>query len=272
MGSILDVAEYINENARGIANEIVKYNVEKLEIELPKEVIDKSIKVTAEFMKFLAETINLNDDTVAEGLIEWSKKNGEQEASLMGKISSLIKPYADTRLEYIKRITKIAMNHGLTTEEVVRVNNRVNYMLDISLTETILSYEHHTDALMKKRQKEINDLSAPVVPIQDGIAVLPLIGSVDYDRAEHLLTHAVPKISQLGVQSMIIDFSGIITITPEVAGHVFDIYNVLRLLGINVIVTGIRPDLASEVVKGGIDFSSIKTYANVKQAIESMES
>jgi rsbT co-antagonist protein RsbR len=59
-------------------------------------------------------------------------------------------------------------------------------------------------------------------------------------------------------------------IDTAVANHIFKIHEVLRLLGVNAIATGIRPELAQTVVNGGIDFSSIKTYANVKQAIEDM--
>ncbi|RFU62834.1 STAS domain-containing protein [Peribacillus glennii] len=271
MSSLESVSKYLINNAASLAAEIIDYNITKLDFTVPDEVVNKAINVHTEFIKLLAEAVtNADTSIVTEGLIEWSKQNGEREASLMGKISSLIKPYADTRLFFINQITKISIDHGLSTEEVVMINSRVNYMLDISMTETILAYEEYTDNIIKKRSTEANELSAPVVPIQDGMAVLPLIGSFDYDRTEHLLNKVVPKISELRVECLIIDFSGIVTIDMEVANHIFNVNKVLRLLGINVIATGIRPDLATKAIGGGIDFSSIRTYANVKQAIESI--
>jgi rsbT co-antagonist protein RsbR len=50
------------------------------------------------------------------------------------------------------------------------------------------------------------------------------------------------------------------------------VYRVLGLLGIDVLVTGLRPELAINAVSEGIDFTSIKTFASVKQAIESIRS
>ncbi|MEK1832817.1 STAS domain-containing protein [Priestia megaterium] len=114
-------------------------------------------------------------------------------------------------------------------------------------------------------------LSVPIVPIQDGIAVLPLIGSIDSERAEYILENVILKIIEMKVEYLIVDFSGILNIDTIAERYLFDIYSVLRLQGIEVVITGIRPELAQTVVRNGIDFSSIKTYATVKQAIETQK-
>ncbi|MET1032113.1 STAS domain-containing protein, partial [Domibacillus tundrae] len=179
--------------------------------------------------------------------------------------------YPAIRLGFIEQITKISTEHGLSTEDTVTLNKTVSHMLDVSVTETILAFERQTDHLLDEREREINELSAPIVPIQDGIAILPLIGTVDSYRVEHILNKVLPDIPRLKVECLIIDFSGIVTIDTDVAHHLFRVYDILRLLGINVLFTGIRPDLATKAISGGIDFSSIKTYANVKQAIENIK-
>ena len=139
------------------------------------------------------------------------------------------------------------------------------------MIETIFAYEAYRDGLMKERQKEINELSAPIVPIQQGFAVLPLIGVIDYPRVQHLLNNVLPAISLIDTEHLIIDFSGILTIDTEVAQHIFTIYNVLQLLGIHVMFTGIRPNLSMAVVQAGIDFTAFNTFGSVKQAIESIK-
>jgi rsbT co-antagonist protein RsbR len=120
---------------------------------------------------------------------------------------------------------------------------------------------------IKKNQKVITELSSPVVPIQNGVAILPLIGKFDLDRSDHILTYVIPKINELSIESLIIDFSGIATIDTDVAREIFKIKEVLDLIGVNSILTGIRPDLAINVIKAGIDFTSLKTYGTVHQAI-----
>ena len=145
-------------------------------------------------------------------------------------------------------------------------------MLDISISETVIVFEHVKDEMVKKAQQEVLKLSVPIVPIQDGIAVLPLIGSIDSERAEYILENVILKIIEMKVEYLIVDFSGILNIDAIAERYLFDIYSVLRLQGIEVVMTGIRPELAQTVVRNGIDFSSIKTYATVKQAIETQKS
>ena len=130
-------------------------------------------------------------------------------------------------------------------------------MLDISITETVIVFEQVKDEIIKKAQQEVLKLSVPVVPIQDKAAVLPLIGSIDSERAEYILENVILKILEMKVEYLIVDFSGILNIDTIAERYLFDIYSMLRLQGIEVMMTGIRPELAQTVVRNGFDFSSI---------------
>jgi rsbT co-antagonist protein RsbR len=272
MNSVSVVANYIIENAKSIATEVVEYNIAKLDFELPEVIKDNLITFQTEFIKFLGEVVTYEDDRqVAPAFIDWYKPYEQQvEPSPIAKVSSIVAPYAEVRLLFNNRLTSISKDHHLSIEDAAMIQNRLNYMLDIGLTRSIIGYEEHTEKESKKRRAELMELSSPIVPFKDGIAVLPLIGSVDYQRAEHLISTTIPRVSELKVTCLIIDFSGIVSIDTEVANHIFNVYSVLRLLGINVIFTGIRPDLASKAVNTGINFSLIKTYSNVQKALESM--
>nr|WP_275940731.1 STAS domain-containing protein [Neobacillus terrae] len=164
-------------------------------------------------------------------------------------------------------LTKISIEQGLSTEEVVFVNNRTSYFLDLSITQTIIERERLSKESKQKSKRVITELSSPIVPIQNGMAILPLIGELDLDRSNHIMNSVIPKISQQKIKCLIIDFSGMLTIDEEVAGLIFKIHRVLKLLGVESMFTGIRPDLATLVVNAGIDFSSLKTFGNVQQAI-----
>ena len=264
-------AEYLVQNAAAISRKIVDYNVGKLEINLPDEVVERAVTTNAEFLEFLGNTLELNDETAAVRFLEWHKKNQLQTQAEVNfqveDISALIKPYAASRLQLVKMITKISIGQGLSTEEVVFVNSRTSYFLDLSITQTIIERERLSKESKQKSQKVITELSSPIVPIQNGIAILPLIGELDLDRSDHIMNRVIPKISQQKIECLIIDFSGMLTIDEEVAGLIFKIHRVLNLLGVESLFTGIRPDLATLIVNAGIDFSSLKTFGNVQQAI-----
>lgn len=274
MNSFSPVAKYLNEHANSLSIKIVDDILQRLELEFSKEEIEYYYSVYTEFILLAAEGITLNGYEVPQGFLEISKENGDRQAALKGKISSIIGRYPQIRLGLIEQITKVSIEHGLSTEESVAVNKRVNFMLDTTVTETILAFERQTDRVIDEREREINEkqraineLSAPIVPIQDGIAVLPLIGHIDYERVTHIFNKVVPDIPKLKVKYLIIDFSGILIIDAYVASQLFNLYDVLRLLGIKTAFTGIRSDLATKSIKEGIDFSSVKTYSTVLQAI-----
>lgn len=269
--STLTVANYLKENAELLANKIVDDIINKFSFQVSEADIYQAKKMYAEFFAFLSDSIYCEEGSVPEKLLEWSRANGEQAAAKHHRISDILIRYPDTRMVFADFIMTISLEHNLSTEEVVLILKRVHHMLDVSMNETVLAFERRSEEILLKTRKELRELSTPVVPIENGLAVLPLIGSIDADRTEHLMNNVLPKIPDLQIECLIMDFSGIVTIDSEVASHIFNVYRVLGLLGIDVLVTGLRPELAISAVSEGINFSSIKTFANVKQAIESIK-
>lgn len=270
MNSITAVAKELQQNSEQISKEMVEKIVDKIGVEIPQLEINQAIEVYTEYLGFLGETIKNSDETTPEALLEWSRNNGEREAAKGGRISDIILRYPPTRLVFIDKMAEICLRHDLKVGDIIWINKRVNNMLDISINETVFAFERQNSKLMKEVQDEVNILSTPVVPVQENIAVLPLVGKMDHDRATLIMERAVPLVAKQKIQCLIIDFSGIVTIDATIAKHVFDIHNVLRLLGVDSIATGMRPELAQAAVEGGVDFSSIKTFSTVKQAIESI--
>ncbi|WP_191562199.1 STAS domain-containing protein [Metabacillus idriensis] len=271
MTTILNVSKHLIENAESLAVDVVENVLHSIKAEIPEWEKTQAISMYIDLIGFLGESIIDDKDIVPKDLIEWSKKNGEREAASEGRISEIAVRYPPTRNIFIEIMTRISVEFGLTLEENSFIIKRINSILDISLNETIFAFERLSDKIKEETQREMAELSAPIVPIRDGIAVLPLIGTVDSYRAAYILEKVVPKIAELQTQYLIADFSGIYNIDIEIAYYLYQIENVLSLLGINTIVTGLRPDLAKTVVNGGIDMSSIKTFAHVKQALESID-
>jgi PAS domain S-box-containing protein len=123
----------------------------------------------------------------------------------------------------------------------------------------------------EKRQKEmlaeVNQLSATLVPLVSGIAVLPLVGNIDEERARMLLDIVPVKVQDQKANCLIIDFSGLYSLDHVVADYLFRLTSVLSLLGVRSIITGLRPELAFVANNLNIDLSSIPTMATVKDAL-----
>ncbi|WP_051348388.1 STAS domain-containing protein [Peribacillus kribbensis] len=269
VNTIGEFAHFLSKNAESISREIVKYSVSKIEITLPQELIDKSIDTNAEFLHFLGNTLSFSNEEVEPRFIEWLiKQETPEDAQYIEELSSLIKPYAETRQLLIRILSRLCIDHRLTTEEIITVTSRLSYLLDLSITETILKRERITKEREERQNQKITELSSPIIPIQNGMAVLPIIGDVDVEKSEFIMNRVIPKVTELKIECVIIDFSATANIDSEIAARIFTIYDVLRLLGINAVFTGIRTELVSRIINSGINFSSIKTYATLQQALQ----
>ncbi len=119
----------------------------------------------------------------------------------------------------------------------------------------------------RKLKEVMNEVSTPIVPVSQGIAVLPLVGSVDVERANYLLDSIPQKIQDKQLTYLIIDLSGIYNINEAVVDFLYKINAIMKLIGISPICTGIRPELAQKVINICADFTSLKTMSTVQQAL-----
>ena len=121
---------------------------------------------------------------------------------------------------------------------------------------------------LESLETELVKLAAPIVPIKSGVAVVPLVGELNDIRANHIRSVVIPKISELNLDTVVIDFSGIYELDSYVAQHIFQIAEILELLGIEPIITGLRPKLVQTTVQLGIKIQNMKVYSNVKQYLD----
>ncbi|WP_456274823.1 STAS domain-containing protein [Bacillus sp. AK031] len=143
--------------------------------------------------------------------------------------------------------------------------------------------ENHTDLFkamakllgnildLEKRSMQVQLLSVPLVPIYDNMAVLPVIGEVDSERSTRIMDHTLREAAKGEMDYIIFDLSGLAQIESESVENLMKIADSLKLVGVTMIFTGIRPDLVKKAVQLRSDFSDIKIESNLKQAIKSIQ-
>ncbi|OES45992.1 PAS domain S-box protein [Domibacillus iocasae] len=126
--------------------------------------------------------------------------------------------------------------------------------------------------LQRQLKNKINEYSTPIVPLLDGISVIPLVGNIDEDKAGMLIENLPSQIKRYqDTRHIIVDFSGIYNIDEVVIEFLFKIEGIMKLLGISPIITGIRPELATNVVRMGRNLSNMRTESTVKKALISLQ-
>ncbi|MFC7372267.1 STAS domain-containing protein [Fictibacillus iocasae] len=120
---------------------------------------------------------------------------------------------------------------------------------------------------LDRANKEIKELSVPIVPLTKGVAILPVIGEISETRAEIIIQTTLENCIQRSLDHMIIDLSGISDIDQNVSGHLLNIVKLLTLIGVTPILTGFRPDLAIKTLDTSMDFKNIIIVNNVESAL-----
>ena len=132
---------------------------------------------------------------------------------------------------------------------------------------------HTTDAYLKSResviqsqQRELLELSTPVVELWDNILALPLIGTLDSERTQVVMESLLHKIVETGATIAIIDITGVPTVDTLVAQHLLKTVAAARLMGADCIISGIRPQIAQTIVHLGVNLSDVTTKATLASA------
>jgi anti-anti-sigma factor len=124
------------------------------------------------------------------------------------------------------------------------------------------------EQVISAQRKIIHELSTPIVPINDNILVLPLIGAIDSTSAQQIMETMLGAIVEQRAQVLIVDITGILVVDTQVANYLLESAQAARLLGAQVILVGIAPEVAQTIVQLGVDLSSIITRSTLKDGLQ----
>ncbi len=165
-------------------------------------------------------------------------------------LKSLRQAYADSSVDQINVIEK---GHQITTAAIAAVYE---------------GFQQHKDEIISSQTYALAEVSSPIVPVYEGILVLPLIGSIDSMRAGQIMESLLESINSYSADVVILDITGVPVIDTGVANYLLQAARAARLLGSTVVLVGIGAEIAQTIVQLGIDLTGIITRANLQSGIE----
>jgi rsbT co-antagonist protein RsbR len=142
----------------------------------------------------------------------------------------------------------------------------LNAALDTKVVERTAEL-HQLVAAQDQLLTQIHQMSIPVVPVLDGVIVVPLIGSVDSGRAVQLIQNVLAGIEEHRASLAILDITGVPVVDTHVAAALLQVAHATRLLGATAMLVGIRPEVAQTLVQLGVDFGGVQTFATLQEAL-----
>jgi rsbT co-antagonist protein RsbR len=118
-------------------------------------------------------------------------------------------------------------------------------------------YQKSREEVIVRQQREIAELSTPVVKLWDGVLAIPIIGMIDSQRTQVVMENLLQSIVDEGAAIAIIDITGVPTVDTLTAQHLLKTVAAARLMGADCIISGIRPQIAQTIVHLGVELNVV---------------
>jgi rsbT co-antagonist protein RsbR len=112
-------------------------------------------------------------------------------------------------------------------------------------------------------------LAVPVVPVANGIGLLPLVGSFDTQRIAAVERQALAIVAEQRMRALVIDLSGAAGMHASDIGGLVRLCAALRLLGVMPVLAGLGPEGA--LLLSSSDLALPRTVATVQDALSMLQ-
>ncbi len=134
-----------------------------------------------------------------------------------------------------------------------------------------VSFVEQRERVIRDQQDALLELSTPVLQVRERLLILPIIGVLDTARALQLTEQLLHGIRAHRAKLVVIDITGVPNVDEAVANSLVDTVTASRLMGADVIITGLSSDIAQTLVTIGVDLSKMHTVGDLQGGIEEAE-
>ncbi|WP_202080813.1 STAS domain-containing protein [Caldalkalibacillus salinus] len=204
--------------------------------------------------------------------ITWSEHNRTEQIQKFAKEQIKLGwplQYVTKGLQLFKKVLtsefeKVYEGKGNELDLYHEVQPWADFLVDEVVSEYTGSWQK-SDELQRLALKE---LTAPLIPVFSGISVMPLVGTIDTDRAKLIMENLLQGVIKWESQVVLIDITGVPIVDTMVAHHLIQSSDAVRLVGGQTILVGIRPEIAQTIVNLGIELGQFETTSTLQKGIE----
>jgi anti-anti-sigma regulatory factor len=123
------------------------------------------------------------------------------------------------------------------------------------------------EEIIDGQREALKDLSTPIIPLLEGIIVMPLVGNIDSLRAQDIMRSLLAGIGTHNAAVAILDITGVVIVDTNVASHLSKTLQAAQLKGTHTIITGVSNAVAETIVDLGIDWSNIQVMRDLQSGL-----
>ncbi|WP_080848790.1 RsbT co-antagonist protein RsbRA [Cytobacillus gottheilii] len=256
------ILNYIQENKDQIFNEWIESLKENGDERVVKVVSDQVFNSTSyEFIDVIIASVKNSTEEFTSRLSNFSEK-----VVRLGWPLSFVTKALNIfgKIVFKKMQDEGVVNNNNQMDTVFEFDRWMNPMVN----EMVNMYSSTWERTVSMQKIALQELSAPLIPVFDNITVMPLVGTIDTERAKQIMENLLQGTVKHRSEVVLIDITGVPVVDTMVAHHIIQAADAVRLVGAKCMIVGIRPEIAQTIVNLGIDLNQITTKNTLKKGVE----
>ncbi|MFZ6178121.1 STAS domain-containing protein [Nannocystis pusilla] len=123
------------------------------------------------------------------------------------------------------------------------------------------------DELIRTQAQALAERSTPLIPLGADVVAMPIVGTLDGARADQVIEVLLAGCAARKARHAILDVTGVPHADTAVAAALLRAAAAVRLLGVEPILTGIRPEVARTLVGLDVDLRGVVTLPTLQEGI-----
>ncbi|PWU68067.1 MULTISPECIES: RsbT co-antagonist protein RsbRA [Gracilibacillus] len=248
-------------------------------------VIENSDEISKKWLEEVAKKKNEDyTSTISEELYESTNRefvnvifasiNKQQNLKVLTEFSDRLinlgwpLSYITDGLQTFRRVTIdfiLNQSEKVDSDYLSRILNVVDDWVEPIIKQLVREYSGSWEHTVSLQRLALQELSAPLIPVMENITIMPLIGTIDTERAKLIMENLLDGVIKNNAEVVLIDITGVPVVDTMVAHHIIQAAEAVRLIGATCILVGIRPEIAQTIVNLGIDLSKFPTKSSLRK-------
>src|SRR5436190_23616775 len=155
--------------------------------------------------------------------------------------------------------------------DVQELVHAVNRWLDDAIAAFAQAFVSANEGVIASQQQAIRQLSTPVLQLRSGLLILPVVGALDRDRLDQMRALLLEAVRERRARAVVLDVTGVPEIDSVAANALIGSVVSARMMGAEVIISGLSAEISQTLVTVGIDLSSVVSAGDLQAGIELAE-
>lgn len=225
---------------------------------MPMQLVEKTSR---EFVELMTSNITEGDVVNSAKLNDFTER--------IVRLGWSIK-FVNKAIEKFSQIT-----FDLLEEKKIIEEGNLRPILDVfsnwiaPLRESIIqAYSTEWERTVSLQKIALQELSASLIPVFDKISVMPLVGTIDTERAKLIMENLLDGVVKQRAEVVLLDITGVPVVDTMVAHHIIQAADAVRLVGAKCMLVGIRPEIAQTIVTLGINLNDFTTTSTLRRGMQ----